>query len=205
MCSTYKVGDDNNGVDEIVLIRGYNWNGISQDSACILISEISTGINSDDEMCDVIKGYQGLTEVELTCETDFSCEANGIGEGDLIQVEFSHSDNIQKAIAVYDYSEDTRRIDSDINASTRIVTSYASDKIGSVLRCGYESGADFDEVYNLSDVKILVYDPGNRREPIRTGTEGDILTYKMAGNNCSTIVAHTNWGGNPISFVVYNR
>lgn len=205
MCSTYKVGDDNNGVDEIVLIRGYNWNGISQDSACILISEISTGINSDDEMCDVIKGYQGLTEVELTCETDFFCEANGIGEGDLIQVEFSHSDNIQKAIAVYDYSEDTRRIDSDINASTRIVTSYASDKIGSVLRCGYESGADFDEVYNLSDVKILVYDPSNSREPIRIGTEGDILTYKMAGNNCSTIVAHTNWGGNPISFVVYNR
>lgn len=205
MCSTYKVGDDNNGVDEIVLIRGYNWNGISQDSACILISEISTGINSDDEMCDVIKGYQGLTEVELTCETDFSCEANGIGEGDLIQVEFSHSDNVQKAITVYDYSEDSRRIDSDINASTRIVTSYASDKIGSVLRCGYESGADFDEVYNLSDVKILVYDPSNSREPIRIGTEGDILTYKMAGNNCSTIVAHTNWGGNPISFVVYNR
>lgn len=205
MCSTYKVGEDNNGVDEIVLIRGYNWNGVSQDSPCILISEILKGINTDDEECDIIKGYQGLTEVALTCESDFSCDANDVGRGDLIQVEFSNSDNVQKAVVVYDYSEDTRRIDSDINSYARIVTSYASDKIGNILRCGYESGADFDEVYNLSEVKILVYDESNGRDAVRIGTEGDILTYKMAGNSCSTIVAHSSWGGNPVTFVVYNR
>ncbi|MGN0181240.1 MAG: S-layer homology domain-containing protein [Candidatus Ornithomonoglobus sp.] len=203
--TAYRVGEDDKEYEEAIVIKGRNWAEAPSSSALILVSKIEGGTNHDGSAADVICGFQGVEEVQLTCSSDISLERLDVSKGDAITVEYDRQGDVKSVSKIYDYSNPTRRLDSSINAAQRVVTAYAHDKIGNVIRCGYSSGADYDEAFNLTNVNIIVYDSSSSRVPVRVGTVGDIKTYKMKGRDCSTIIVHTSYGGNPISVIVYNN
>lgn len=201
--SAYRVGSSEKEYEEVVVIRGTNWNAASDTDAMVLIEDIQSTLNNDDETVEMIHGFKNGEEVWLTCESDFSSKTYDIGAGDAVRVSYSNNNYVASVEKVYDYSDPQKRIDSNVNANFRVVTAYAAARVGNMLYVGYDSGADVDEVFNLNNIRVLVYDPTQKNQKIIVGDIGDIKTYQMNGNDCSTIVIHTHWGGNPISVIVY--
>ena len=57
-----------------------------------------------------------------------------------------------------------------------------NDRIGPLVKVGYNTGADFDEVFNLESAPVVVYAASVKGDKVRKGTYGDILTYSSTGN-----------------------
>lgn len=207
MTSAYRMGNELLEYEEVLVIQGTNWTAASNTDPLMLVSDIQQGLNDYDEEVDVIHGFKGGEEVWLNCDADFSCAIADIDKGDTIRIEYSREGDVKNATKYYDYSERTgSAMDStSLNAGFRAGAVYANDKVGNMILCGYTDGSNFDEVFNLSGVTILVYDSEARGGTARLGNIGDIKTYQMTHSteDCSTMIVHTNWMY-PITVVVYN-
>ena len=190
----YRYKTDEVDFEDILVIKDVNWSQSSEWDASILVEQITETYDTDtDEIVECLVGYQGNSEVNLYSNGEYSFKQNNIKSGDLIRVARDEKGKVESASVSYSYQGTSRPIGSDINAGYRIATVYANDKIGEVLKAGYESGASFDEIFNLNGVSILVYEPDRRGARIRVGTMGDIRTYKSLGNDCSTVVVQTHY------------
>lgn len=70
---------------------------------------------------------------------------------------------------------------------------FANERVGDMVRIGYASGADFDEVFKTTSVKTIVYDKNARSAStkIYAGTVNDIVDYKSNGDECSGVLIQT--------------
>ncbi|HIT85414.1 MAG TPA: S-layer homology domain-containing protein [Candidatus Ornithomonoglobus intestinigallinarum] len=207
MTSAYRMGSDLLEYEEVLVIHGTNWTAASNTDPLMLVSDIQQGLNDNGEVVEVIHGFKGSEEVWLTCDASFSCDLSGIDAGDTIRVEYSRSGDVIKTTKYYDYSErkGTSIDASSLNAGFRAGAVFANDRVGDMILCGYSDGSEFDEVFNLGGVTILVYDSEVNGGTARTGSLGDIKTYQMtrSTDECSTMVIHTNWMY-PVTVVIYN-
>ena len=201
----YRYKTDELDFEDVLVLKDANWAQASEWDASILVERIMETYDADtDEVVECLVGYQGSSEVTFYTNGEYSFKQNDIKSGDLIRVARDEKGKVESASVSYSYQGTSRPIGSDENAGYRIATVYANDKIGKVLKAGYESGAAFDEIFNLNGVSILVYEPDSRGAKIRVGTMGDIRTYKSSGNDCSTVVIQTHYS-EPRTVIVYSE
>lgn len=183
--------------EQVLVMYDVEWNSISGNTPVVLVDKITFGVNEDNSSVEYLKGYQALAPVEYKTDGEYLFTDDGIKSGDIVRLTIDDKGNVKRASVVYSYKSEKRPLSKDLNASFRIACVYAHDIIGNALQVGYNSGDDFDEVFNMTNAKILVYDG----KYIHIGGMDDIYTAKMR-NDCSTIVAQTSWS-EPIVFVVY--
>lgn len=81
---------------------------------------------------------------------------------------------------------------------------YAHKRRGSMLEMGYNSGAEFDEIFNTTAVKVVVYDAmeDKKENRVYVGTIDDIMDYESVGENCSGCLVQTR-DMDPMCLIVY--
>ncbi len=187
----YRYSEGAIGAEELIVIKDKQW-GLSSSSSKIyvLVDEIVGVLNEDgDPVEEVTFNRQGSSE-KATTEADFSLLDMGVKSGDLVQIVTNMRGEITDAEIKYSYGGDERPINTTYNAEPGLRVVYAHEKVENVLRIGHESGADFDEVFEVAEKDIVVYDE-NADEKIRKGTMWDILDYVSVGNSCSTVAIQT--------------
>ena len=105
---------------------------------------------------------------------------------------------------MYDYETEQVLSTGEPASRFRLSRVYPHDKVNSVLKVGYEDGSAFDEIFDISLGSVIVVDSENRSgHKVRWGDMGDIITYDMAGADCSKMIIQTRWGW-PVITVIYN-
>lgn len=187
--------------EEILVMKDRTWD----DSAgAILVDKISAALDSDDMPVEELVGYNRGTEVTLVSDGEYSFKASGISQGDIISPTYSLTGKVKNAKILFDYDADLRPIDdfsSTYNNGGRVITGYANSIVNGVIRIGYSSGADFDEIFLIPEKYIIVFDSDESKK-VRAGSFTDIKTYDIFGNSCSTVFITTT-GAEVMSAIVY--
>lgn len=206
-------------------------NYISQPT--FLVKEIKQGLDKDGDVANVLCGYLNGTYKEYTLDNRIKLGDVGQGDLLKLHFDLneeiipSYSESLEDVIVLYDYSkwQGGRPDDSTVwkgmedggrcylnlgSADTEYYShlmqlsfGYANEKAGSMLKFGYRSGADYDEMFRTSSVNVVVYDkslPENQR--VYVGSINDINDYKSVGDDCSTVLVHTRHC-DPMSLIVY--
>lgn len=198
-----------------------------------LVSDIQQGLDSDGSVVNVLCGYLNGTYTEYKLDEKINVGDVEQGDLVKLHFDINNQpipayDGISEDIVVlYDYSkyQGKRPDDASIwkgmvdggpcylsvgtadsggySAYFQLSFGFAHEKVGGMIRFGYNSGAEFDEVFRTSSVKVTVYDkemPDDRK--VYVGSINDINDYKSVGNDCSSVIVHT-YTGSPMSMVVY--
>lgn len=207
---TYKVGEEV-GFDDIILLKGYNFNRDSSAARTpVLIEKLTRRVNSDGEAVDSASGYQGKAVVSFVTKTDVKLIGNEDSSKDIkpgMMVDFitdSDGEVIDYKI-LYDWREPTARTatSKDINAYNRSSMGYVYNVIDGVVKFGFEKPGAFDQVTNSKDVPVLVYDTKEVANNISVGSMADAHTYVNEVDNCSKIFMYSTYTI-PYLFVIFN-
>ncbi|MBP3360614.1 MAG: S-layer homology domain-containing protein [Clostridia bacterium] len=180
---------------DAVLVHGYDWGAGTISTACLLIENITSVFNEEENTAvSCIEGYQGTKAVRLVC--DPSCDVSGYLPGDAVTIKVNNGGQVKDINLVYriGMTVDGSNYGNTFNAPRRILIVRANDRINSLVKVGYESGGSFDEVFDLNGAPILVFDSSvSKGEKIRKGSYADALTYKTAGDNCSVMLIQKSY------------
>lgn len=84
------------------------------------------------------------------------------------------------------------------------ISGFANERTGNTVRFGYNSGSDFDEAIRVSGISVIVYDESQREgNKVYVGSVNDVVGYKNAGDECSSVLVHT-YHSQPRQIIVYN-
>lgn len=200
----YRYSQEAVGYEEIMVIKDKQW-GLSggNDKLYVLVDEIIGVLNADGDAVEEMTFNRQGADSKATTIPEFSLLDMGVKSGDLVQLSMNMRGEIEDAEIKYSYGSDERPINTAYNAEPGLRVVYAHETVGNVLRIGHDSGADFDEIFEVMDKDIVIYDedadPG---EKIRPGTMWDILDYISFGESCSTVAIQTI-DESPWSVVVY--
>ncbi len=192
---SYVIDENDLGFANAVVIHGFNWGESLYWTVYTLINEIYTTINADGEIVDCIDGFQGETPVQLVCDSEYSFQ--NFKPGDIVAPTRNNDNYISNLSLIYRPGREmnTNGYANTFNAATRIMLVKANDKIGSVVRVGYESGADYDEIFNLGNAPILIFDPKDRNgNYVSKGSCGDVVTYRTNREECSDLFIQGSYG-----------
>ena len=96
-----------------------------------------------------------------------------------------------------------RRVNKTYNTMSRYTMFYPHDVVGSTVYAGFDSGETWDEIFTPGQLTVFIYDASVNE--ITKGTAKDIITYKMAGENCDDIYVYVRTDGSDRNFVVYRN
>lgn len=194
----------------------------------VMFDSLGSGVNSDDEIVQIVKGYSAGAKVELQVPTDISLE--GIECGDIIRFYYDINGNVSNNIKtglpdmeiickrsdIYKnnspgwtnnskypnlYSDQTSAELSYYRASIQFSYGFVNRIDGTLIGWGYNDGSTVDEIANIPG-SIVIYDSTQKeRNRIKTGTVADITDYVSAGDDCSRIIYHTRGGGYVETFI----
>ena len=185
---SYNYGMENDiYTDILVTATDFQLQGLGTEIR-VLVDKIYKAVNDDGEIVSMVKGYRGDSSAEFKFTADISQKAEALKRGDIIHITAS----IDGAISNFtlEYSPHTGQVPSSYYQqyniyNARALMLYINDIKGSTIKAGYKSGADFDEIVTLQSRKIRIYDSKNNR--IEDGSPADLISYKVAGDNCSLI------------------
>ena len=179
------------GAEELVVIKDKQWGLTGRCSKIyVLVDEIVSVINEDEEPVEEMTFNREGNSMKAVTTSDFSLLNKGVKSGDLALIATNRRGEIYDAEIKYSYGSGDRPINNAYNAEPGLRVAYAHEKVGNVLRIGYDSGADYDEIFEMWGDRIVVYD-ADAEEKIRKGSMWDILTFKDVGNACTTVVIQT--------------
>jgi len=186
----YRYSEGSIGFEELLVIKDKQW-GLSgsNDKLYVLIDEIVGVVNDDGDAVEEVTFNRRGNNLKATTTADFSLLDMGVKSGDLIQIVTNMRGEITDAEIKYSYGSDDRPINTMYNAEPGLRVVYAHEKVDNILRIGHDSGADFDEAFEVYE-DIVVYDE-DADEKVRKGTMWDILDYVSVGDSCSTVVIQT--------------
>ena len=187
--------------EEIVVVRGYNWNRPLASKPGVLVSRIYQAVNEENEVVDVLKGYQGSAEVQILCDDKCSLTEAGVQKGDFVIISQNSKGEITDAVIKYSPSGTfARPVTKLTNVSSLVTSGYAKKVIGNMVEVGYESRDDYDCRFDFTRGTVLVYDSGY--DEIKEGTVGDVVANDVIKGEGSFIVAQYNWSS-PVVFIIY--
>ena len=169
----------------------------------VLVTDITVMLNSEDEVVDCLKGYQGTEEVSILANEGYSLSTLGIGKGDLVRIRKNNSGEIVNATPAIDYDklETATTNPTDVNSSYRFVVGYAHDVVGKVIKIGETDPAVCTHVASLASIPVLIYD-SQLRNPVISCEIEDADTYYNNGADCSRVVLLTK-ALSPALLVIY--
>ena len=199
---SYKT-EENIGIAKYMLLKGYDPNKVNGDLP-ILAQKITYGMDDDGNRVEVLEGYQGAGYVTIAADDSESdlFSKNGVMTGDVVTLTKDSYGNVKGCTVVYDYRTGEHRAISALNDISGMFVGYANDVVENVVKIGFRSGAECDFAINALSRPVLVYDTSKNKNPISTGTVGDIITYKNNPEECSTVFIATN-RMQPQAFIVY--
>lgn len=207
---TYKVGEEI-GFDDIILLKGYNFNRDSSAARTpVLVEKLTRRMNSDGEAVDSVNGYQGKAIVSFVATTDVKFTGNEDATKDIkpgMMVDFitdADGEVIDYKI-LYDWREPTARTatSKDINAYNRSSMGFVYNVVEGVVKFGFEKPGAFDQATNSKDVPVLVYDTKEMMNNISVGSMADAHTYLNEHEECSKIFMYSTYTI-PYLFVIFN-
>ena len=77
-----------------------------------------------------------------------------------------------------------------VNANVRVVVGYVQEISGTVARFTFKDNASTDELFNLKNCNIYVYDESNSSR-LRNGTVDDLYDYAHHGSACDEVIICT--------------
>lgn len=129
-----------------------------------------------------------------------SISLSDIDEGDLIRYRTGQTGKIIEIEKLYDVS-DNQRIDWNNDTSThslydqtyaqifQLSFGYVNKRGESTVSWGYKTGAEIDEIMDLSTIKCMYYDPTLRQGTrFYTGSLDAIADYETASDRCDIII-----------------
>lgn len=181
--------------ETIMLVYSDNTGAVKDSASSVMVQEVHTALNSDDCLVEVLTAMTNGVSSEYYAEDGFSFSAEGIKEGDIIRLAFNNANEVSKIEPIVSLGETPSWAPTNDKASIdggfKRTFAYATEKIGKVLRVGYEANGIWDEVYVIPN-KITVYDSTARSGyKIYSGTIDDINTYEYFSGACNQVYIHT--------------
>ncbi len=182
IAESYSLAGETGDYADAVVIYGTAWGAASYSTAAIVIDSIYSSVNAEGEIAEAFSGYQGTAKVELICDSGFSLAQ--FRPGDVVKVTKNSKGDVTEVMPLYQYGQavDGSGYKNTFNSAARYMLVRVNDRIGPLVKVGYNTGADFDEVFNLESAPVVVYDASVKGDKVRKGTYGDILTYSSTGN-----------------------
>ena len=181
----YQLRTNADGVEDIVVIKGFNWYSVDDSDTLFVLSEVTTAVNQEGEVVTALKGFEGLSEKEYECVPDFV--PDDIAPGDALLL----SKNVKKAVIGISerYNADSAMGETTnyLAANRRVVLGYASDIVGDIIKLGYEDSKSVDEVFRIGSTPVVTVDAARPNRPVRAGSITDINT-DQTGNPSKVMV-----------------
>lgn len=173
-----------------------------------LVGELSEAIDDEGEKYINLSGLYrggertfGIYEDKLISK---SAKISELDEGDLIRFRTSKDNKVIEIQKLYDagenlrvsWSGDTEKetlYDTSFTMNFQLSFGYVNKRGSKVVSWGYKSGANVDEVLDMSSATVMFYDKNQKSgSRLYTGKIDSITDYQTAGNNCDTIIVQMN-------------
>lgn len=181
------------GIARYVLLKGYDPSKATAELP-ILVQKITSGMDDDGNVVEILEGYQGAAPVSIKAHEDASdvFSKNGVLAGDVVTLTKDNYGNVKNCNVVYDYRTGDHKAITALNDISGMFVGYANDVVENVVKIGYTSGADYDFAINAMSKPVLVYDTSKTKDAVSVATTDDIITYANSPANCSTVFIATN-------------
>lgn len=184
---------------------------VSLDTSFTIVDKILTAVNSDNEIVGQIRGLSNGNEIEalvpdqsLLADIDKGSiilyQANKAGEVKAISNIYSRNGNgLVNTSPTHSWTAGT-----GVNANVRVVVGYVKEISGTVARFAFKDNASDDELFNLKNCNIYVYDESSRLR-LRNGTVDDLYDYAHYGSECDEVIICTRAVAVSDVFLIKNR
>lgn len=213
-CEGYTIGNDK-GYTDIVVFRG-TFDSQSElttdyrnEEKLYLVDELLTAVNSDDEICQAIKVYDGKNSVIYYSGSETFFDDAGIKPGDIITMRKNYYGTVT-AVAIY-YSYDKANPVPDWQTkgslSWNSFLSYGNviDINEGIIKVGYDGFTTVSECVKASSIPVLFYDDDapDRIGHVQVGDISGLMPYsKSSEDGCSKVFVYRR-NTSPICIFVY--
>lgn len=192
---SYRTTRDYEGYEEYLLVRSNNvQNKLGRP---VMLKSIRQGLNSNDDVVDFIEVYtaEGVLK-ELTVEKNCDFASYEYKKGDIFRYGVSAmTGEITNVETVYQPSKNIINESGGYTAENRIFIGYLNNTSEISISCGYESGAEVSENFNMltySAKKTVIFDEDD--DFIYVSNLSDLKPYNVYGDKCSKVILDTNYG-----------
>jgi hypothetical protein len=208
---TYQCNYDNFYSDIIVLKSEPQ----IEDETCFMFKNLSRVLTDDGEELNKIYGIANGGEISYLVDPSAEKYLQGLNEGDILRVDTNYARtralNIVKMFNARTMKFENNGINEywfggtyDVNGQYayrgvkyQLSKGYAYEIKSGVVKVTYNEGdlskGTVNEVADISNTSITVFDSRSNNNRVSSGTLNDIITYKAAGADCSKIIINTRY------------
>ena len=173
-----------------VLIQGFNWSATTDTSTAFVYADSYEGINSNDEVVHIIKGFEGATEKTYYCDSGYI--PTGLTPGSVMFLIMNGSGEVTGTDKVFDKDSAGGESNTNLVANRRMVTGYVSRKKGNVICIGYTDPKAVDEKFDCTGTPIIVVDEDSRSDvKVKIGSASDIISYETSSTDYAKVGIQT--------------
>ncbi len=193
---SYKT-DTDTFYSNIVLYKGSVSKAITPETDFMLVESIGRASYEDTE-CEYLSGAINGTKKIFYADEKFSLVNEGVEEGDVVRLGYTKDDRINSVEIMYDYSTGNlnqhRLLYASFFNTIRFVYGTVAEKNGNLIKVGFSSPLDYDEIEDLTGIPVMVYDSSLRENKVYIGNSDDVRDYKTYGTDASRLYARTENG-----------
>lgn len=199
--TAYAVGENAVNDADVMVIEDITKGSIGNSTNMVLVTGLSSGIDTDQNVCTIINGVSAGNVVEYYCIDDQLIEDSGLEKGDIIRVGLDSSNNVKSIQKIYNadgssrngallapgdgVSENTASFDSEF----RVAIGTVLDRDNTYMKFSMQKKSG-DEFYNdmsicqITEATVVKYERDNPYgEPspcsINDILEGDTVIIRM--------------------------
>lgn len=195
--ATYTIGE-NKGAEDIAVIKRNLEYRVDYLSALVLVGNTYEGLNSDDDVVQVIEGMQGTNPVTYYLDPSVCPDGVTVNEGDILHVETDSVNNIRSMEMLYKYTEEDHGnptpqwggpMYGNFNDNFRLSWGYIISVQDRIIKWGYTSPDTVDEAYYWTQ-PVVFYD-GTKAW---SGSLDEITTADMNPVSPDRIIVKAKYG-----------
>ena len=193
---SYRTTVEDTFYEEYIVTRQVTYASTAQNHPIVMVDKMMKAVDEDGEVVTRMVVARAGKMQEFTVDENCNIEYYNLKRGDVVRLATTASNDSKiESISIVSRVDDTSAVNSSLREkphSQRTISCYAHDKKGNALKVGWDSGENFDEIFQLSDTTpIAVYDSSVNM--VYYGTIDDIDTYK-SGNTPSKLIVQGNEG-----------
>ena len=203
--ATYQYGDEERKEFADILLcnscRFYNEYWVS---TRFLVDKVKLGMNENNDVVYKVSGYHGNVYKTLFCSEEVTEGIkNGsrrLTKGDVISIT-NETGKIDDFTICYGPSAIKRPTSAFTMNLGRQTCFYPVDIVGTTIFGGINAKDEFEEIFTSTGATIFVYN--SEEDELYEGSLGDLHTYKVYRDNCSTVFYYAV-SGEVRNFIIYN-
>lgn len=163
-----------------------------------IVDKVSLTVNDDDEVVGRIRGLNNGDEIDVLVP-DQSLLTD-IDKGSIIRYQANKDGEVKSISNIYgrngtgsvntSATHSWTQGSSGVNANVRVVLGYVQERNGTVARFKFKNNVSTDELFNLKNCNVYVYDEANMPR-LRNGTIDDLYDYAHYGSACDEVIICT--------------